>query len=187
MTTKLLFSIALGLAALGTVAYVATKPATEPAPEAAESAPAATSLTALLALENPVACTFTDDTEVAKTSGTVYIANGRARGDFIATAGGATYHAHTLIEGDVMHSWVDETKVGVNSALTANEAGKGIDAAKDLDYACGPWTPDESVFVLPADISFMGSAGAAAPANMCAQCEQVPEAYRAQCRVAAGC
>ncbi|MES2994713.1 MAG: hypothetical protein V4681_01610 [Patescibacteria group bacterium] len=164
-----------------------------------------TSISALLSLPIPQKCEFTDETGAAKTSGTVYVSGGKMRGDFVANAAGTEYHAHTIMDGATAHSWVDETKIGVKSAMsvssdTAVSSNQGLDASKNLEYRCVPWIPDTAVFELPTNISFIdagmsagagasGSAGAGmdASVSVCAQCEKVPEAYRAQCRVAAGC
>lgn len=168
-------------------------------------------LKALLASGLPQKCEFTDTTAAAATSGTVYVSGGNARGDFAATASGQTYHAHTIITSDTMYSWVDETKMGMKMAITESadaSTSSSFDANKALDYHCTPWIPDSSKFTVPTTITFTavnmggsGSAGAgtsgsatvnanvnaSVQASACAQCEMVPEAYRAQCKVAAGC
>lgn len=185
MLYKLLLGIVV-LAVVGGGAYaLSQKQADAPMPEAVEAEPQETTLAALLTLPTPQVCTFTNSTEAAQTAGTVYVAGGKARGDFEATVAGRTYHAHMIAMEETVYSWVDETGIGVKSAVSAGESAgdAGFDATKNLSYTCTSWTPDESRFVLPSGITFADTAGMNGDA--CAACEMVPEAYRAQCRAAA--
>ncbi len=156
------------------------------------------SLKDLLTSGSPEKCTFEDTESTAKTQGTVYTANGKMRGDFSATAGGQTYAGHMIIADNVMNTWVDGMSTGFKIALTAaqtEEASRGLDANKKMDYHCEAWSANSSLFVLPTTVKFtdMSAAvsgsvsGTTGTTNTCAACNNVPDAYKAQCRASLGC
>ncbi len=159
------------------------------------------SLKSLLASGTPQKCTFADKTAEADVSGTVYIANGMMRGDFTTVAGGQTMGGHMVVANNVMNTWIDGMttgfKIAFDAAATSDQASRGLDANKNMDYKCSYWTADSSVFVLPAGITFtdMGSvtaganasAGVSGMASQCAACDSAPADYREQCRAALGC
>lgn len=209
MNTKNIILIVLGLLIVGggTYFFMYKGGASSSTPEQV-SGP--TSLTALMALGVPQKCDFADTSNAqAQTSGTVYVSGGKSRGDFTSTAGGQTFHAHSIVANDTMYSWVDENGIGVKIAINKDQPkpasdGKQFDASKMMDYHCSAWIPDPSKFDVPTNIKFMemtapampsagggASAGAGAsgnvPTNACSACDSVPEAYRAQCKIAAHC
>lgn len=208
MNTKNIILIVLVLLIVGIgIYFFMNKSGTSAMPETA-SGP--TSLTALMALGIPQKCDFSDTTNPeAQTSGTVYVSGGKSRGDFTSTAGGQTFHAHSIVESDTMYSWVEENGMGVKIAINKDQQkptgdSKQFDAGKAMDYHCSAWVPDSSKFDVPTNIKFMemaapsmpsagsgASAGASASGgaktNACSACDSVPEAYRAQCKVAAHC
>jgi hypothetical protein len=212
MNPKTTLLVLLALIVIGAGAFALTRTAQAPGgSDTAAVQGGSTTLKALLAAGIPQKCDFTDSTDGTETSGTVYVSGGKARSDVKATASGQTFTMHTLVEGDTMHSWIDETKMGMkmmNTSADTQSSNQSFDASKTLEYRCGAWVPDSSKFTLPTDITFTtftpptsvgggagvsGSAGAAvqgsagAPANACSACDSVPEAYRAQCKEAAGC
>jgi hypothetical protein len=188
MYIKLLIGLAaLALVGGGVYTYTTTKKDTMPASETASTSPM--SLQTLLSLDVPQVCTFTDSQMGAETSGTVYVADGRARGDFEARAVGQTYHAHAIIEEETMYTWIDETKMAfalpLNGEATST-TNQPFDVTKNLNYICTPWTVDDTKFEKPA-LDFKSTSTIDVSANACAACDAVPEAYRAQCKAVAGC
>lgn len=119
------------------------------------------SMRALLASTNPQKCEFTDETEAGKTEGTVFIANGKMRGDFKIESKDQTSMSHMIIVDSTMHSWSDAyPTMGVKLAFDANASassqtpGQPVDADKQIDYKCEDWSTDESQFALPATVTF---------------------------------
>lgn len=177
-----------------------------------ETAEGGHSLKELLAVREPQKCTFTDSTDVADTSGTVYIANGKMKGDFdaVTKTGAGTQKAYMIVDGESVYSWTSAypqgVKTTVNATASENSSQKtGVDYDKKVDYHCEPWNPDMSVFELPANVSFMeftpptsegsqsvnasGSASVSVPpSDACAACDSLPNAQaKQQCRVALKC
>jgi hypothetical protein len=215
MKTKQLMLTVLGLVIVGGgVYFVMMNGASKTEDVKQMSGP--TSLQALMALGIPQKCDFTDVSGETQTSGTVYVAGGKARGDFTATSNGQTFNAHSITESETMYSWVDEQGMGVKMAVNKDSTvvapatnSKQFDDRKELDYHCTVWVPDASKFEVPTNITFttVNSAGSITPgtsgtgtgsvppasatggakANACTACDSVPEAYRAQCKAAAGC
>jgi hypothetical protein len=188
MYIKLLIGLAaLALVGGGVYTYTTTKKEVMPPSETASTSPM--SLQALLSLDVPQVCTFTDSQMGAETSGTVYVANGKAQGDFEVKAVGQTYHAHALIEKEMMYTWIDETKMAFTLPLNGeatSTVNQSFDVTKNLNYVCAPWTVDATKFEKPA-LDFKSTGAIDVSANACAACDAVPEAYRAQCKAVAGC
>lgn len=165
-----------------------------------------TSLRALLGLGQSMSCTFSKIDGVTTSSGVVYIAGGRMRGDFKSEGTPAgTVTSHMVNDGAYSYVWSDAAGQGIKmkfeAAANANAgAAPGVAANWDdsLSYKCSPWGADESLFSPPANVEFLdaaalggmgvsAAAGAGAGAGQCASCDSVPEAARAQCRAALGC
>lgn len=135
----------------------------------------AKSMRDLLALGGSQKCVFSDDIGAAKIDGTLYVADGRARGDFMSrTSGDGTLApaiaSHIIIDGDAVYVWGDEMAQGIKMPLTQVEAQSASGAestnSRDLyghkyDYDCDDWNADPSYFVLPSKMIFMDISGLA--------------------------
>ena len=93
--------------------------------------------------------------------GTIYIASGNMRGDFINTIDGKTTNMSMIRNGNDNYIWGDEIETGIKMTLSqedlvaeTNEASKYIDLNKKLDYNCNPWGVDQSKFTPPSNIKF---------------------------------
>lgn len=117
-----------------------------------------TSLTSLLATSGSRQCTFESSTPNSTSSGTVYIADGRMRGDFTSSASGATVESHMIVENDTSYVWSSAMPQGVTLPLASMSAQGGasesIDPNAQIDYTCDAWNTDEHMFTLPADVTF---------------------------------
>ncbi len=115
-----------------------------------------TSLRSLLTSNATQTCTFTN----SQTSGTIYVSAGRMRGDFSSKTGETTAQSHMIISNNIAYVWVDGLAQGYRmpfedlSASSSNKANGGVDADAKVATNCGPWAANDSVFVLPSDISF---------------------------------
>lgn len=107
-------------------------------------------------------CTFTQDVENSKSTGTVYISGTKLRGDFmsVVTAEGSTLNieSHTISDGAFMWTWSSMMPTGfkmkVDQTASENINKQGFDANQKLEYTCINWTPDEGQFVLPTTTVF---------------------------------
>lgn len=128
------------------------------------------SLRALLGMSESVTCAFAaDDPQAGKSSGTVYVAGGKMRGDFTAVlpTGGKKVESHMIVDGDMTYIWSPEgmgrgmkmrmpavsAEPGANAAAEPAEGAPSWDAA--YDYRCSAWTPDSAKFTPPSDVEFM--------------------------------
>ena len=95
-------------------------------------------------------------------SGTVYMSSGSTRGDFVKTdTTNKTVNSHMIIANGITYLWTDALSKGVklswaiaaSSSAMLGKAG-GIDVNQPTDYSCTSQTPDQSLFTLPANITF---------------------------------
>lgn len=201
MNTNTTIGIVIAIIVLGVGAYFFFGHSSAPSESALSSANQSatpSSLKALIAAGTSQTCTFSDDQSA--TSGTVHIASGKVRGDFTSTANGQTTQMHMISDGTTAYTWIDGMSSGFKSSMTAatsSRSSQTFDSDKQMNYTCSPSGADASLFILPAGVTFKdvsammpSSAGAkagAGAASACSQCDSVPAAYQAQCRVSAGC
>lgn len=141
-------------------------PQEEAASAAAEPQPQ--SLKSLISYQGSQKCTFTSATATSDSSGTVYVANGTMRGDFVSTSAGRTIQSHMIVQGNTSYVWSDATpggfKMSFDSTSSAGTASQGpIDPNTPASYSCEAWSPDTSVFAVPASIQFQDLTSLQAP------------------------
>ena len=118
----------------------------------------AISLRALVAAGNPTTCTFTNMVNGSQTNGTVYIANGMVRGDFVSQdVRLGTIESHMVVKDGMGYMWTPA--IGGRGfkwaiATTTENTNKGIDYNANTDYKCVSWVPDMARFDLPSDALF---------------------------------
>ena len=129
------------------------------------------SLSDFFSMTGSLKCTFSDKTD--NSSGTVYAAVGKMRGDFQSADNGKTTQTHMVNDGSFVYMWTDGQKSGYKMSLASikNEATKttnttsgsttdqspaqqGVNMQKQSDYSCGPWAADKSLFTVPTDVTF---------------------------------
>lgn len=164
------------------------------------------SLNELLAVARPQQCTFSDTVDAtASTQGTMYIADGKMRGDYTSVSRGQSTQAHVVANQQEAMVWLEGSTTGYRlalSAATANAGPAALDPNKKINFDCGAWQPDERVFVPPTNVTFTDVRavlqGSVAPAfqapslapgspDACAACEAAIEPTRSQCRAALSC
>ncbi len=129
----------------------------ETAPGGNNSTSASLSFKDLLAAGTPVSCTFGQTVEGRSTSGTVYVASGKMRGDFQSqTADGKqNVTGHMITLDQTSYIWTNQSntgfKVSLNntSQIPNSQKAQGFDPDKKNDVTCNPWTVDQSQFTLP--------------------------------------
>ncbi|MBV9159820.1 MAG: hypothetical protein JO019_04460 [Candidatus Kaiserbacteria bacterium] len=159
------------------------------------NASAPQSLKALLTSQTPQTCTFSSGAE----TGTVFVASGKARGDFSTSVNGKAMSAHMISDGTTVYTWMDGMstgyKVSINaSAAASSSSSQSFNANQTMDYHCSPWSADNAKFQMPAGVTFTdvsammkASTGASGSVNACSTCDLAPAAQKAQCRAALGC
>lgn len=164
----------------------------------------------LMSWDRSAKCSYETADDNASSKGTSYVANGKVRvdGEVTDASTGSTMTMSSIIDGEYVYSWTSGTKQGFKMQIPQDEPttdGTTTSDTKDIDfdheytYTCDSWNTDESVFVIPSDISFVSAdelmqgagavgGGASGSASMCAACDQAPDASsKAQCKAALGC
>lgn len=116
-----------------------------------------TTLRALMA-QGDVMCTFTQVLSAELQSnvvGTMYISDGRVRGDFLTSADDESFATSLIYIDDTTYVW-GTTPFGDQAFMIRNSSaqpeGNGMDMDQELPYVCGPWAVDAAMFVPPTDI-----------------------------------
>jgi hypothetical protein len=106
-------------------------------------------------------CSVDTSTAQAASSGTVYVSGAKVRADFAINAQGyGTMNAYMIADGEYTYSWSSVMPQGMKAKMTAEgesdaaTSGQGMDAHHNYSYDCEAWIPDESVFVVPTEITF---------------------------------
>jgi hypothetical protein len=165
-------------------------------PTKATAAEAKGTIKSLLTSGVPQSCTFTSEKQ-ASTSGSVYIADGKMRADFISTNEGQSINGHMIITSGYSYIWTDLVKRGMKVALTETQASgsannQGMDVNQTVGYTCKPWSVDESKFILPTDIPFTtvsvpGAASAGAGQSACTACASLTGSAQSACNAQFNC
>jgi hypothetical protein len=109
-------------------------------------------------------CTFSipATASTSSLSGTVYIASGDMRGDFVRTdTSNKVVKAHMIISKGMTYLWSDALSKGIKmlwsvAASSSAMLGKvgGLDVNQPTAYSCTSQTPAQSLFTLPANTAF---------------------------------
>jgi hypothetical protein len=109
-------------------------------------------------------CTIAHESEAAQSSGTVYVAGDRIRGDFtsIVPQVGMTVETHMIQNGGYVYTWSPLTPNGFKAKTTLSESntsqamsGEYADFQQAYSYDCAPWSVDTSLFTPPSDVTFV--------------------------------
>ncbi len=120
-----------------------------------------------MAQNKNVTCTFssTDDSG-NKTSGTVYVAGDRMRGDFsYQVSGSAEQKSNILRNSEYQYFWqegsdtgfktkVDDSKESADDSKKADSQNQSVDQNTKYGFDCSDWAVDESKFSIPGNVKF---------------------------------
>jgi hypothetical protein len=116
------------------------------------------SLRDMMAMSTNQECSFNDE---GGNSGVVYVGSGKVKGDFTTIANGTSTVSHMYSDGSQMYVWMDGQPTGfkfsldsMNDISTDSKVSGNVDVNKKLDYSCKNWSVNNSVFVLPTNITF---------------------------------
>lgn len=154
-------------------------------------------------------CKFTTDSA----TGTVHVSNQKMRADIVATSS-VTTTTHMITDGKTSYFWVEGTGTGYKMQFDASAqtqkpvndpkepASQGVDVNQKYNYTCTTWSPDNTLFELPSNITFTdmsaltvpvtkvkatGSTSTTSKEEQCSACDSAPESYRVQCKQMLGC
>ena len=135
---------------------------------AAPAYAASSSFADLIAAGQSVECSYS---KPDGTSGTIYTAQGRLRGEMLVREGGSTYPAHMITDGQKMYMWGGPMGEKQGMVMSVNPSGAGpmggpqtADLNAQMDCTCKPWPVDASKFDPPSDVQFQDMAAMMAQA-----------------------
>lgn len=169
------------------------------------------SLADLFKRGKPVKCTFSVTVQNVSQTGEVYVASGKARTDISMDAAGIKKTIHAIALGDAQYVWEEAAKTGMKIVMsideqqrlaaeakpyqTAEQNKQSVDWGVKTNYKCVGWTVDDSLFTVPANVTFtdftemlknLPKAPTVPTANLktnvCAVCDSLPAQVRDACR-----
>ena len=120
-------------------------------------------LSYLISLKEPLVCSVKTTSLSMKRSGTVYVAGGELRGDFLSSVNGVLVNASMIDDGTHLYAWTSGATKGLELLAASSASGNaianagGIDLAAQVSYACNAWAEDSNVFVPPTSVTFSNS------------------------------
>ena len=114
-----------------------------------------TPISYLFDLRQPLMCSIKTTGTSVQRSGTMYVADGEMRADFINTS--------MIDDGTYLYVWANGATKGLKLLAASGVSGSaiasngGFDLVTPLSFACNPWTKDASVFVPPSSVAFSNS------------------------------
>ena len=125
------------------------------------------SINGLLAQNKNVTCTFSSaDDSGSQTSGTVYVAGDRMRGNFSYQASGkAEQQSNILRNSEYQYFWqegsdtgfktkVDDSKESGDDSNKTDSQSQSVDQDAKYEFDCSEWAVDESKFSVPGSVKF---------------------------------
>lgn len=123
------------------------------------------SLQSVLALGKTLECSFRTSDEKMPAEGTAFFDNGKLRVDTMYTGASSSVETANLIMAEgTMYTWskTSEGSFAIKMPLSAippagtpMKSEKSVSLENKVQYDCKPWRVDGSVFVPPADVTFM--------------------------------
>ncbi|MDO8657501.1 MAG: hypothetical protein Q7K55_02075 [Candidatus Levybacteria bacterium] len=116
-------------------------------------------LKSLLSGGKSVRCAVSNKIKDVSMDGTVYVADGKMRGDFKSIASQTTVNGHVIVDSQYSYMWTDISNQGIKIAITEQPAtpsaeNKSIDINQTFNYSCSDWSKDNSLLTLPSNITF---------------------------------
>lgn len=119
------------------------------------------SMKELVSLGKSLQCTFESNTEFAKTSGVVYVADGKVRGNFrvtVSSLGNNSFDAYMIADASNTYVWSTLAKSGfkapIQKEVQTQPGQEGVDYNQVLTYTCTSWQTDQTLFTPPSDVVF---------------------------------
>lgn len=175
MNKNILYALVGVVAVIAGAVFIMNKPAGPAVPGGDENTPtlgASMSMKELLGLGGAQRCTFANKVENSESSGVVYVAGGKMRGDFTSLAAGQTTQSHMIVDGETSYVWQDGSSQGMKisfadmNAQSGQGSNRSVDVNEKVGYSCGAWAVDASMFALPAGVEFSDLSALLPPGGM---------------------
>jgi hypothetical protein len=106
-------------------------------------------------------CTIAHGSDIAVSSGTVYISGEKIRGDFQSNVQGMSIDSHMIALPDALYVWSSVAPTGVKLPRSnvegggdASMGGQYSDYQQSYTYDCESWGADASMFSVPSSVTF---------------------------------
>ncbi len=103
-------------------------------------------------------CSVKQATSDFDSSGTVYMNDGKMRGEFTTIAEGINVKSYIIMRDGFIYTWSSAApKIGFKMAIKADTTNSGTytwDPKQIGDYDCSTWTLDESKLTVPSEVTF---------------------------------
>jgi hypothetical protein len=167
-------------------------------------------LAAMIAAGVPVQCTLAASEANGNMSGTFYVANKSVRADYTVQDEDKPMAGHMIVQDKTSYMWFEGAKTGFKMTASEEETtgapteNQQFNPNEEMDFQCGAWVPNPSLFALPSGVTFnefalptmpsatngpTGGVSGAAPSGSadCSVCDSLPASYQAQCKQSMGC
>lgn len=204
------------LLAFGAGAFVLSKKSTQPSTTSnnqtttqTESAQSKKSLKDLMGLGITQECKFTDQTSASQ--GVVHTSGNKVHGRFTTTVEGQTMVSNMLSDSETIYIWTEGQAQGMKMTVSSmddfsdapDEQKGSVNLNQQVDYSCGVWVVDPTVFEVPTNVEFQDlsaimeqtqqvvqeaqEADADSETQQCEACDSLPDSAKNSCRQALGC
>lgn len=117
------------------------------------------SLKSLISSGASKTCTFHTTTDGSDSTGVVFAANSKLRGDITSVTSDKTIVTHMIYDGATSYVWMDDQKTGFKMAFDANGAiqnanTQAVNPDSNYEFHCDSWSTDNSKFETPTDVTF---------------------------------
>ncbi|MDP2632966.1 MAG: hypothetical protein Q8P25_04580 [Candidatus Curtissbacteria bacterium] len=159
-------------------------------------------------------CTYSNTQDSASVEGTIYIADGKMRGDYKTTSNGTTTSGHMIVDSAFSYIWTDDNQ-GFKYPIPAEQPSasgpsgnaqinqeNAPDLNQSFNYSCKGWNAENSVFTPPSSVNFQTFTIPTLPASVknsangasndsapdCSICDNIPAgAARDTCKTQLKC
>lgn len=166
------------------------------------------SIKSFLTNGSSVSCSYSSNVEGINMTGKLFANAGKIRQDFETQADDINISGHMIMDAADAYMWTDQMDLGFKFSVAdmptpgAQQNTQTPDINKNMKFNCSPWTPDNSVFEVPSNITFQtmnipampsadSSEGSTSGSNMsdqCAVCDNIPAGPgRDSCRAQLKC
>jgi hypothetical protein len=113
----------------------------------------------LIALGQSMKCDVTITDPKAPGTGTIYVSQGKMRGEFNVSSQGKALQAYMINDTQNIYTWTSimpqGAKMPVSTASPSKGPSQGYNPETPVEYSCATWTTDEGIFTPPSNIQFM--------------------------------
>lgn len=167
MNNKLIIGGVVAVVVLGALGWylMGSKSATPEAAGTTTNQPSQTTqkqtgtIATLIGFGQSLKCDVTITDPKAPGAGTIYVSQGKMRGEFNVSSQGKALQAYMINDTQNIYTWTSimpqGAKMPVSSVSQSKGPSQGYNPETPVEYSCATWTADDSIFTPPSNIEFM--------------------------------